>query len=277
MKLQQVHIDTFRAGSKTYFNSSRFFPKDVRSEVSVLYAFVRTADNFVDSEPQRPKEFFAFRREYEVAVARGGSEDPVIDAFVRLSALKGFDPSWANGFFHSMALDLSKRVYRTIDETLEYVYGSAEVIGLYMAKILGLPERTYQSARRLGRAMQYINFIRDIAEDNRLGRTYLPISESSLPDLRQSTTRDNPEEYARFVRDQLARYDRWQYEGEEGFRAIPYRLRVPIQTASKMYNWTGGRIRQDPFIVYRRKVKPSRARIVLGALSAALLPRRAHG
>lgn len=277
MELDQVHVDTFRAGSKTYFNSSLFFPSPVRTEVFVLYAFVRTADNFVDSVPQKPKEFFAFRKEYEDALIRGGSTDPIVHTFVRLSVEREFDPRWADAFFHSMALDLTKRVYPTIDETLEYCYGSAEVIGLYMAKILRLPDSSFHAARMLGRAMQYINFIRDIAEDNELGRTYLPISESGLDDLRERTAMSHPREFRRFIASQLARYDQWQLEGEGGLRQIPYRMRIPIQTASRMYSWTGSQIRRDPFVVFRRKIKPAKGRIVTSALATALAPWRTRG
>ena len=68
-------------------------------------------------------------------------------------------------FLGSMAADLTRRFYRTEAETLEYVYGSAEVIGLFMARIMRLPEEALPAARMLGRAMQFINFIRDAAED----------------------------------------------------------------------------------------------------------------
>ena len=277
MELTQEHIDTFRSGSRTYFNSSLFFPDEIRREVFVLYAFVRTADDFVDDTPPDPKGFFAFRKEYEDALQRGGSANVIVDTFVRLSSELGFKREWAEAFFHSMALDLTKRVYATLDETLEYIYGSAEVIGLYMATILRLDRSTHPAARMLGRAMQYINFIRDIDEDNGLGRTYLPISEASVPDLFESTARAHPQEFVRFITAQLGRYDDWQRQGEEGFRAIPYRMRIPIQTASRMYSWTGCQIRRDPFIVYRRKVKPAKTRIVAAALSSALTPWRIHG
>jgi phytoene synthase len=102
------------------------------------------------------------------------SGDDVIDTFVELYHEKGFEKSWVDAFLHSMGLDLVKSEYDTLEETLEYIYGSAEVIGLFMCAIMGLPEESYHHACMMGRNMQYINFIRDINEDIGLGRRYFP-------------------------------------------------------------------------------------------------------
>ena len=169
---------------------------------------------------------------------------------------------------------MSKNTYRTEEETLEYVYGSAEVIGLFMARIMGLPEESHAAARRLGRAMQYVNFIRDVAEDAAMGRRYLPlvrggerlleVGDDWLPD--EAWARAHPREWTDFLRGHLARYARWQAEGEAGYRFIPRRPRTAVRTAGDMYNWTAGRIAANPLAPFAGKVKPSRARIVLRAL-----------
>lgn len=255
--------EAFRRGSKTYFNSSLFFPEAVRRDVFLLYGFVRTADDFVDAVPPRGEAFFSFRRRYEEARASGGlSGDPIIDSFLDVSRRKGFKDEWADAFLDSMQADLSKHRYDSLEETLGYIYGSAEVIGLFMAAIMGLEPEAGKAAAALGRSMQYINFIRDIAEDNDLGRTYLPVSGSGLADLREGTARANPEAFAAFMRAQAALYLGWQAEAERGFGYIPWRSRVPIMTASRMYVWTARIIQRDPFVVFRKKVKPSKARIL---------------
>ncbi|MFP4114494.1 MAG: phytoene/squalene synthase family protein [Spirochaetota bacterium] len=262
MRSTELHRDVFKSGSKTYFNSSLFFPPDVRDDVFILYGFVRVADNFVDAVPQQPDEFRRFVGRYRSALAGTPADDVIIDSFVDLSERRGFRAEWTDGFLRAMELDLEKRVHATLDETLEYVYGSAEVIGLYMARIMRLDPVADDAARMLGRSMQFINFIRDIAEDNELGRTYLPISESSLPDLNERTTREQPDEFRRFLGVQLDRYREWQAAAEAGYRFLPRRYLVPIKTAAEMYNWTASVIEADPFVVYRRKVKPGRGRIL---------------
>jgi len=273
---EKLLAETFRKGSKTYFNSSILFPKKMRGDVFRLYGFVRTADDFVDSIPQDAQGFHEFCRIYRDSLSRGSqSGNIIIDEFVSLSREKNFDPEWTESFLYSMKLDLVKKTYQTLEETLEYIYGSAEVIGLYMARIMNLSEKASESAKMLGRAMQYINFIRDIDEDNRLGRTYLPPGEA-LPDLAKETARTRPKEFALFIRTQIGRYQKWQNDAIKGFDTIPYRPLIAIKTASDMYYWTSQKIFHDPFIVFRKKVKPSKLRIMaaLAGNSFRLLFRR---
>lgn len=265
-----IHYETFKSGSKTYFNSSVFFPRDVREDVFVLYGFVRVADNYVDQVPQDAEGFYEFRRAYHRALEGTPSGRVIIDSYVELAERHNFPDSWTDAFLHSMEMDLVKQQHRTLRESLEYIYGSAEVIGLFMAKLMDLPDAAYPAAQMLGRAMQFINFIRDIAEDNELGRVYLPISESSLPDLTEESARKNPEEFRAFIRTQLDRYREWQAEAEAGYQFIPKRYLVPIKTAGDMYNWTAETIAQDPFVVYSRKVKPRRGRILAQVMRNAL-------
>ena len=268
----------FRRGSRTYFRSARFFPRPVRDDVGVLYGFVRTADDFVDRAPQDAEGFQEFRRAY--AARRDGkaaAAGPVIDRFIEVSARRGFDPGWAEAFLDSMAMDLVKSDYEDLGETMTYMYGSAEVIGLMMSRLMGLEEAALPYARLLGRAMQYINFLRDIREDLELGRTYLPRGEMralGLSSLEETEARARPEAFREFVSGQIARYRIWQSEAEKGYAFIPRRCRVPIRTAAEMYGWTAGRIEADPFVVYRRKVRPSRARISVTGLRNVLKPGR---
>ena len=106
-----------------------------------------------------------FKDGYYNALLGKCTSDIIINSFFELLHRKSFQSSWVDAFFKSMEMDLIKKRYETIEETLSYIYGSAEVIGLMMAKILDLDPQSYPFARYLGRAMQYINFIRDIDED----------------------------------------------------------------------------------------------------------------
>jgi phytoene synthase len=263
--VNRVLYRIFKAGSRTYFYSSLFFPKTVRDDVFSLYSFVRTADDLVDSVPQRGEEFHAFRERYKKALCGEVTGDVVVDSFVSLARRKDFDLCWVEAFLSSMDADLSKSSYLNLAELDEYIYGSAEVVGLMMAKILCLREESFPYARLLGKSMQFINFVRDIAEDLRLGRTYFPQEDFAaygLSSLDYAAVSRSPEMFRGFVRRQLSYYDLWQGEAEEGFAYIPRRYRIPIKTASEMYKWTAEQIRSDPFVIYRRKVKPSVSRIV---------------
>lgn len=255
----------FKKGSKTYFYSSLFFPGSMKTDVFILYSFVRKADDYVDVIPQQIEEFFAFKENYERAINGALSGDIVIDAFVELLERKRFEYEWVDAFLWSMERDLTITTYRTLDDLKSYLYGSAEVVGLMMAKIMNLPLESYPAARYLGRAMQYANFIRDIQEDLMLGRVYFPqedLMRYNLTSLEYEYTMQYPKEFTQFLNAQINRYCSWQEKAERGFLFIPKRFLIPIKTASEMYKWTASKIRRNPYIIYKKKVKPTIPRIL---------------
>ena len=270
MILDKTFLSIFRKGSRTYFYSSLFFPMRIRKEVFILYGFVRKTDNFVDIIPQDHNGFYEFKEKFYQAKSGKITGDVVIDSFVRLAKQKEFEDEWIDAFFYSMELDLIKIKYETLDEVLEYIYGSAEVIGLMMAKIIGLPKESLEYAKYLGRAMQYINFIRDIAEDLELGRVYFPqkdLLQYGLNNLSFKHVKQHQEQFRNFIQFQLDRYYHWQEYAEEGYRFIPKRYLISIKTASEMYHWTGEQIIHNPLIIYEYKVKPRVSKIFLTVFS----------
>ena len=266
----------FQSGSTTYFNSSLFFPPGLRRDVFILYGFVRTADDFVDELPQDADGFRAFCRGWERCEGGERRGDAIIDDFVELSRRRGFESSWTRAFLASMAMDLEGPAFDELDETLAYIYGSAEVIGLFMSRIMGLPDEALPHARMLGRAMQYINFLRDIPEDTGLGRRYLPLGASGLGGLSEQEARERPEDFRRWFRGHSYLYRRWHAEAFKGYGYIPRRFLLPIRTAEDMYLWTAATLEADPMMVFRRKVKPRRRRIVgkMATNLVRLVPRR---
>ena len=265
----------FHQGSKTMFYSSLFFPKKIRNDVFVLYGFVRTADNLVDSLPQDIAGFYKLKQKYEQSQQGINTGDVVIDSFTELAERKNFNPKWTEAFLNSMEMDLTKKTYDTLDETLEYVYGAAEVMGLYMIKILGLNKNTYIFSRYLGRALQCINAIRDIAEDLEFGRSYIPLSDLDqyeLESLEYNYTKQHPQRFSGFIKDQISRYCRWQEIAEKGFHFVPKRYLICVKTLSDMYNWTAEQILKNPYIIYKWKVKPMFTKILTSVLSNIIDP-----
>ena len=241
------------------FYSSLFFPKKIRNDVFICYAFVRRADDLVDSHPKNNEEFYRFKHHYEQAKQGMPTGDIVIDSFVDLENRKRFDPSWTEAFLHSMELDLTKTSYNNLQELLEYVYGAAEVMGLYMSNILGLPKEAYPFARYLGRAMQCINAIRDIAEDINLGRSYIPIEdlkEYGLENLEYQYVKQHPENYSNLINTHITRFCYWLETAEQGYHYLPKRYLISVKTAMDMYQWTAEQIQKNPLIVYEWKIKP---------------------
>lgn len=254
-----------RRSSTTFFYSSVFFPGAVREDVLTLYAFVRTADDLVDNLPQDRDGFARFCDEYRTAAAKGDCSDEVVSEFAALAQRRGIRPEWVESFLWAMGQDLEKSVYLNIAETQDYMYGSAETVGMMMARIMELPDESLPCARALGRAFQYVNFIRDVKEDSSMGRLYLPLEELlavGLAELTDSAVRAAPDAFERFIRDQLARYHRWVQEASDGYRFIPRRALGAIRTAVDMYNYTADVIAKRPAVVMERKVKPGRLQVI---------------
>lgn len=278
-KPSKTSDEIFKKGSKTYYYSSFFFPDAVKSKVSDLYAFVRVADDFVDSVPQDAEGFYDFKVQYQAAIKSGVSENEIIQRYLKVEAESKFEPEWSQAFLKSMEMDLTKKRYKTLDEVEEYIYGSAEVIGLFMNRILGISSESDKYAKYLGKAMQYINFIRDIAEDLEFDRIYMP--EENLKSFGlthkdftvKKLTGTRKDQFNEFIRSQIAIFNEWQQEAEKGFAYIPKRYLIPIKTASEMYKYTAWRIRRNPQIIFDRKVKPSRKRIFGRAILEAITPR----
>lgn len=275
--IDQTIYSIFKGGSKTYFYSTIFFPKKVKEDVFILYSFLRKADDYVDAVPQDVEGFYSFKERYYKAIAGTITGDIVIDSFVKLIERKKIETSWVDAFLNSMEMDITKSKYETMKDLLVYLYGSSEVVGLFMAKIMDLSEESYENARYLGRAMQYINFIRDIYEDIGLGRTYFPqndLKSFNLESLSEEYTKKRPEEFKGFIRRQLETYFSWQEKAEEGFSYIPFRYLIPVKTASDLYKWTGSQINKNPFVVYERKVKPSipniLSKVVINSITTGL-------
>lgn len=269
----------FHKGSRTMFYSSLFFPKKIRNDVFICYAFVRRADDLVDSLPKNPKEFYRFKHTYEQATHGTHTGDIVIDSFAELETRKHFNPTWTQAFLHSMELDLTKTTYETVQELLDYVYGAAEVMGLYMSNILNLPKEAYPSARYLGRAFQCINALRDIAEDNTLGRSYIPLEdlqENSLQNLDYHYVNQHPENYAHLINTHITRFYYWLQTAEQGYQYLPKRYLISVKTAMDMYQWTAEQIQKNPYIVYDWKVKPLISQIIGTVFSNLINPSPTH-
>jgi phytoene synthase len=164
----------------TYYWSTMLLPRVKRHHVWALYAFCRYADDIVDDLGPVPVEVRAqaledFGDRFFVDAACGHSDDPVLKAVVHTTRAFDMDLDCFRRFLRSMAMDLCVATYEAWDDLLDYMDGSAAVIGEMMLPILEpLDSRAAAHARDLGNAFQLTNFLRDVAEDLDRGRVYLP-------------------------------------------------------------------------------------------------------
>jgi phytoene synthase len=267
-----LHRQIFREGSRTFSSASRLFPRSVRRDVATLYAFLRVADNLVDDPPVQPDEFGSFCRRWREAWDGKPAGDGIIDPFVELCRRVSIDRSWVDDFLSAMESDLAARPCDSLDDVLRYTWGSAEVVGLCVLRVLGIGDEAQPTARLMGRSMQFINILRDVGEDYGMGRRYLPLA--GLAALSPEAARADPEAFRAFMRGWTQVYGEWQRGAVAGYPLLPWRFRWAVKTASDLYNWTARVIAREPMIVWTRRVKPSGMRILLtAAINLFTLPR----
>jgi phytoene synthase len=269
-------VDIFRSitlrGSRTFYTAALFFPRAVREDVFILYAFVRTVDDLVDRLPPDRKGFERMRSLTRRAFSGRTTGDILVDAFADLARRKRFDPWWTASFFASQRLDMDTTAYRDFRHLDRFIYGVADVIGLYMSAVMGLPAKARGAARLLGKSMQLINIFRDVSEDAALGRTYIPAADLRRFGLKTAVPRtaEDREKFKALMRFEVARFRAIERRARLGFRHIPGDRLLPVLAADRLYRWLAGRFERDPLVVLRKKLKPSLARIILVLLATAV-------
>lgn len=168
--------------STSFSIAVRLLAPSIRQAVYNVYGFVRVADEIVDSFEGYEQELLLdrFEDEYHFAEKHGISSNPVINAFQRTVVEYNIDRELVSAFLKSMRADLTKQVYTTDEEIKEYIYGSADVVGLMCLKVFVQGdqkkyEELVKPAMKLGSAFQKVNFLRDFKADYEgLSRTYFP-------------------------------------------------------------------------------------------------------
>ena len=229
----QASEDCSRVITKNYSTSFstaiRLLHKDLRAPIHNIYGFVRFADEIVDTFHDQDKSFLLqqFKEATYDALQRGISLNPVLNSFQR--TVNQFDIDWKHveDFFQSMERDLSKKIY-TQKEYAEYIYGSAETVGLMCLQVFcegnrEMFDQLSPAARALGAAFQKVNFLRDIKADyNGLSRIYFPDC-----DLNNFTERQKKEIEEEIHRDFHTAY--------EGILKLPVKARFGVYVAYKYY------------------------------------------
>ncbi len=177
--LTKAYSTSFSLGIKT-------FSKDYRNPIYAIYGFVRIADEIVDTFHEHDKVSLMkkFRADTFEAIEKGISTNPILHAFQLVVNEYKIDVALVDTFLKSMEMDLDNSSYKR-DAYDEYIYGSAEVVGLMCLKIFTFSEKNKFDelvfpAKMLGSAFQKVNFLRDIDSDlSERGRIYFPDVNSS--------------------------------------------------------------------------------------------------
>jgi phytoene synthase len=254
---------------KTYFLATLLLPKAKRPFVHALYGFARYADEIVDdlaselSIEEKAEALSTWGNTVLADLKKGTSDDHVGRALI--DTVKRFDIPHEHfeAFLHSMTMDLTVQEYETYEDLLEYVYGSAAVIGLEMVPILGpLHNDAYEAAKKLGIAFQLANFIRDVDEDLDRGRVYLPIKELAQFGVTREmlVERELTPEIIEALKFQIARVRQLQAEAGPGIAMLEATSRPCIEAASTLYCGIVDEVEKIGYDIFNQRAKTSTAR-----------------
>jgi phytoene synthase len=251
-----ISFDCSRNVTKSYstsFSSAvSMLAPSIRQDIYNIYGFVRLADEIVDSFHDYNKEqlFDLFEKDLEHALHNKISLNPILNSFQHTVTKYQIPRHLIDAFMKSMKLDLTKTDYNTKEEYEEYIYGSADVVGLMCLKVFVKgDEQKYldlkNSAMRLGSAFQKVNFLRDLKADfEDLSRTYFP--ETDLTKLDENSKQ-------KIIKEIEADFD----AGYEGIIDLPLEAKFGVYTAYTYYKKLLTKLKNTP----STEIKNTRIRV----------------
>jgi phytoene synthase len=270
---------------KTYYLATLLLPPAKRPFVHALYGFARYADEIVDdlnstlSDDEKAKALKQWGDGVLSDIKTGKSHDHIGAALVDTVNRFNIPISYFEAFLKSMTMDLTVTEYHTYEDLLEYVYGSAAVIGLQMVPILGaLNPDAYKAAEKLGVAFQLANFIRDVGEDLERGRVYLPITELQASGVTRQMLEDRvlTPEIKKALQFQIARVRQLQKEATPGIAMLSPESRACIEAASELYCGIVDEVEKINYEIFEKRAKTSTWRRIKVAFPALLRARKAR-
>ena len=251
-----VSKDCSKIVTKTYSTSfsmaTKMLSNSIRQDIYNIYGFVRLADEIDDSFHDYPKKelFSKFEKDLEISLKNKISLNPILNSFQYTYHKYDIDHELVSSFMDSMRLDLSKSKYKTEEEYKNYIYGSADVVGLMCLKVFVKGNRKKydelkSSAMSLGSAFQKVNFLRDLKADfDDLNRTYFP-----------NTDLDNLDENSK--QNIIIDIENDFSEGLKGIKLLPIEAKFGVFMAYRYYSQLLKKLKKTPAL----EIKNTRIRV----------------
>jgi len=242
--------------STSFYRASSLFQPEIRQHIYNIYGFVRLADEIVDTFPDydKVKLMDEFETNYKSAQENCISLNPILHSFCVTQKEKKIPQHLVDAFLHSMKMDLGDIKDLNDEKYNEYIYGSAEVVGLMCLKVfvdgdIAEYEKLKPYAQSLGAAFQKINFLRDISADfTDLNRTYFPnvdFNNFSVDD-KSAIEMDIASDFA---------------HAKIGIKMLPISCKLAVYMAYKYYFNLFKKIRKtEPELLLTKRIRVSNAR-----------------
>jgi 15-cis-phytoene synthase len=281
--------EVFRRNARTFWLAARLLPRQTRDDAAIVYAFCRLVDDTAD-EAQDVENARLALEALSNEICGLSSPRPLVACFRETAQRMRLPLESARELIAGVRSDLGPVRIADDAELVRYAYRVASTVGLMMCAVLGVRRReALPHAVDLGIAMQLTNIARDVAEDARRDRVYLPVRRLRAAGVdAESLVRGTaqPQDVARVVAQVLELADGYYRSADEGMRDLPARVRPAILVASRVYRAIGLCLRRRGCdALAGRTVVPGRtraywmARAAAGALTPRMLgwaPRGAH-
>ena len=238
--------------STSFSMATKMLSENIRQDIYNIYGFVRFADEIVDSFHDYKKEllFNKFHQDLEDAIEMKISLNPILNSFQETYHKYNIEKHMVDAFMKSMKQDLHKQNYTTNQEYKDYIYGSADVVGLMCLKVFVKGDnKKYEtlknSAMHLGSAFQKVNFLRDLKADfEDLSRTYFP--NTNLNQLDESSK-------LKIIKDIENDFSK----GLVGIKKLPLDAKFGVFMAYRYYNKLLEKLKKTPAL----EIKSTRIRV----------------
>lgn len=251
-----------KTGSLSFHTASRLLPEHVRDPALVLYAFCRLADDAVDLQQDKTSAVLNLRDRLDAAYEGRPRNQPVDRAFTAMIEAQEMPRALPDALLEGLAWDAMGRRYETFDDLMDYCARVASAVGAMMCVLMkARGADTLARATDLGLAMQMTNIARDIGEDAREGRLYLPLDWMAEAGVEPEAFHSDPQptEAVRGLAKRLLRAADDRYASAvAGISALPASCRIGIMAALLIYRAIGDEIAKAGYDSVTRRAHTSK-------------------
>ncbi len=274
-------------GSKSFAMASRLFDDEMRHDVQMLYAWCRHCDDVIDgqtmgedapdialSNEEQARRLEMLIKDTQCAMAGEVTGNPAFDGFSLVARKHELPRQYPMDLLGGFSMDVESRLYTTLDDTLGYCYGVAGCVGVMMAIVMGVPHtdsHTLDRACDLGLAFQLTNICRDIVDDAKADRIYVPATllkkhgvGTDASSILDTGSRDALSLVAIELLDEA---DRYYTSATQGIRMLPPRAGAAIAAARNVYRDIGRMIRTRGAHAWDSRTYTSKSRKIFLALT----------
>lgn len=275
-----------RTGSRSFHTASLLLPQSMRWPAHAMYAFCRQADDAIDEAVDPELAIAEMYERLNLIYAGTPYDSPADRAFADIVVRFAIPRCVPDALLEGFCWDTMGRKYETLSDVVAYAVRVASTVGVMMTLVMGKRDREVLArAADLGIAMQLTNIVRDIGEDARNGRLYLPAAMMREAGLSPVTWLARPEfcpGVARVAARLLAVADGYYLRSQAGIAALPARCRPSIRAAGLIYAEIGREIERNGMDSVNRRAVTAKTRklaLLMRAMSGGGLtgnPRQPH-